>query len=221
MSARYAALPSTEGLGLTVSAVISVGFVLASAAPYVRARRDVQRTWTDAATATKDCVAKLERLQASRDAAQKSLEAVGTLEPNTAVAQLRGVRRAVEKLFEDFELAVLSVETFKKKIKALNRYRDFFIQLRPDFDEKMISLKSVDGQIAALSKSAEQIRSQNMLAEFDQALDLTVTSATAYALQRARAIAAREGERTTSEAAIAALKKVHDFAKAHGVKLSA
>jgi hypothetical protein len=222
MSLKSPEFPSAATMNTTTMAIVAVGYVLAATAPHVRNFRDLQRAVKEAKTAAIDAYKKAERVQASMAQAQASMAQIDKLEPNTAVHRLRTVRADVVRFLDDLDLFLLAADTVASKVDRLRHYRAEVIRTAPDFDKAAAQLDEGIKSLEPVRESADDLREGILLEQIDTAVNLAIETASAYAMGRSLEISlARAGKRPTAAEALASLKKVHDFARTHGVKLGA
>lgn len=210
--------PEASTFTATTLGVMAVGYVLAGMAPHVRAFRDVQRAWQAAKTASVDAMKKLERVQESMVRAQGAIGELKELEPDSIVRKFRRAKNDVVRFVDDLDLVVLALETTQQKVSALRRHRPQLTKLAPDFDNAMQQFDLTMSGLDELRSTAEQLREGNLIEQLDAAVQLAIDGATAYALTRSRELAASSRRPSVADA-LGSLQKIHDFAKAQGVKL--
>lgn len=202
-------------------AIMAITYALMLAGPVVRNQRDLLRQWNECRTAAKDALHKFQQLQASMARAKEATTAMGGLEPETAVQEVRRVRELVVRFLDDFDMALLGFDTLTNKFTGLNRrYGTRLAKTVPGFGEQLAKLPQLREEADDLKARAEKLREEGIVEQLDQMLDLAVEAATSAAITQSYVLAGM-GQPLTGEDALAALRKVHDFARAHGTKLSA
>lgn len=220
MALKPTALPDSAALSTAMLAVVAVGYVLAAVGPQVRAARDLQRAWNDARTAVVDAYKKLERAPNTVPVAQRALDDLSNMGPNDAVLKLKKARAEVANCIEAFDLAVLAIDTARSKVLALRKFRAYLIAAKPDFDSVLDTFENDTAGLEEARKGVDALRESNLLEQMDETLALAVESATTYAMARSLVLA-KTRPRPTVDDALESLKRVHDFARAHGAKLGA
>ena len=142
-----------------------------------------------------------------------------SIEASTAVAFLLSLRAEIETFVEDLDSAVLAIETARTKMRALKKYRAMIIRTRPDFDDTLASFEARTSDLDKMRTSADNIRDGDLPAEIDKMLEIATEAATHETLRLARELA-KTKPRPTAREALRSLEEIHEYAKAHGIKLN-
>lgn len=212
--------PNPNAMSATMFAVVGIGYVLASMAPHIRAFRNAQVAFNEAKSASIDCVKKFERAQQSMAEAQALIGDLDSIDVSNGIAYLRKTRASVTRFMDDLDLAVVSLDRARAKMKALKRFSAQLAPLHPDFNTAIESFLTDTAEIETFRTSAEELRNMDFATQFDDAIQTAIEHTTSYAMARSLALSA-ERPRPTAERALASLKKIHESARAHGYKLGA
>lgn len=212
----------TATFGAAGTTLILMSVALVAVGPYARTSRDLQRRWNEARVAASDGMKKFTALQQAIDQAKASGAELDELTPNNAVHVVRRVRTDVGRAIESIDLAMRAFDALEERITQLvKHHRDQLLRVRPDFGEVVARFEEAGQELKRAQPRIDAIREAGSLEQLDAVLDLAIQASTNYAIARSAALLeARAGEGPNPARAFDALKKVHDFARAHGVKLA-
>lgn len=217
-------LPSSATFGATLTVVVALSYTLAAVAPHIRSARHLHREWSETKSAVVDGMRKFTRLQESIELAKEALSRLDDVTPENVVQKMRTARAAMARAIEDLDLSLLAFETMHHKFEQLKKHHGKqLVKLVPQFAEASKQLSDLTENVKAFREVAENFQEARALEQFDDAIELAVEATTNYVMGQSLALALeeRENEPSSVEDALAPLKKIHDYARKHGVKLSA
>lgn len=201
--------------------LILMSVALGAVGPYARTSQALQCRWNEARLAASDGMKKFTALQQAVEQAKASIAELEQLTQNNAVHVVRRVRTDVGRALESIDLAMDAYRALEEQITHLvKHHREQLLKVRPEFDEIVAQLEQAGEGLRRTQPQLDEIRDAASIEQLDAMLELAIQASTSYAIARSAQLReGREGDAPNSARAFDALKKVHDFARAHGVKL--